>query len=582
MVKIPDSPGVQVRPTTQPATAAPTFQPDLPRAISGLGGAISDIARQRQELEQTRQEAFQASRISEHKLEIKRIDNDLKLRLEEIPPIPEEIEKMKKTLSSQRQRRIDELLIKEKDVTIRNSSIRYGKATGVDMDFLIDKSKREKEVEFGRANVINNLNQIQTDVELATNSAEVQQANGDIKEILSLGLQSGYIDFKFIENFEKEQKKIRKEQQKITDRRSAFNQVLDGNLILDPRNKEDKKIINDSFEEILADPNINAEEVAKTLSKRTGIIPDKLKTTISARLFNGNNNQKIQAAELISDLINENPRLQENFTASELAQSTGISLRIESGLTAEQAVTFTEQEIDKNKSAERIGRENQFNREFGRKGTKKSFERLEKFIDDLKDDSGIPFIDPEVQPPAAIESQFQSLTRDFFLNEGVDIQTAEEMAQKEITAEWTLTNIGKKRFQRFAPERFYKVEGVNNKWMETQLFNLIRKQTIESLPKKVLNEEISIEVIADTIVSGKPSYLVLREDQFNSPQIILDNSNNPLIFAPDFTKTKEYTIAIEAREKLGLSPEEIEEFRVRRKKDIGGGLPDLPLLLGGR
>lgn len=582
MVKIPESPGVLARPTTQPSKAAPTFAQSqiLPRAISNLGTTIQQIAQERGELEEKRKEAFQASRISDHKLAIKKIDNDIKLRLEETPPIPREIEKMKKTLLSQRARSVNELLGKEQDPIIKNSAFRHSKASGVDIEFIIDKSQRKKEVEFGRANIVNNLNQIQNDIEGATTSNEVRQANQDIKEILQLGLQSGYIDFKFIENFEKEQRKLRKEQIKIADRRKSFNQVLDGTLILDPKNKEDRKIINDSFEEIINIPDVDPEETAKSLSIKTGIIPDQLKTTISARLFNGNNNQKIQAAELISDLINENPRLQESFTASELAQSTGINLRIESGLTAEQAVTFTEQEIDKNKNAERIGRENQFNREFGRTGTKRRFKILDNFIDDLKDESGIPFFDPEVQPPAAIETQFQSLTRDFFLNEGVDIQTAEEMAQKEIRAEWAVTKIGKKRFQRFAPERFYNIQGVNDKWMETQLFNLVRKQTIESLPKKVLDEQISIEVIPDSIITGRPSYLVFRENQFGTPEMVTDNTNMPLTFIPDFTKTKQYEEGMQAREKLKLSPEEIESFReARRAKD---DIPLLPSILGVR
>lgn len=572
MASIPESPGVRVAPTTQVGRSAPTIAQTqiLPQAITGLGQTLQQVGAQqiklqqeRELLEQKRKEAFQAAIVNDYKTQLERIDNNIKLKKDEVPPLPSDILGMKDSLLKERSAAIKSLLAKEKDPQVLNLINRHIESSGVDLEFDIDKTRRKKEVEYGRNTIVNSLNNVKDQLDSGLMTPEdMVKADSRVKEILESGLKSGYIDFGFIEDFEKEQKAFRKERAEELKKSEIFNKVIQGNILLDPSNKEHRNIINDNFDRILTQGG-DPREAAKQLTVNTGIMPDALKTQISATLFNGSPLQKVETVGFVKDLTEENPRLIENFNSSEIALINGIQQRVDIGLSPQQAVTFTQEDIAKNKSMERSAREDLFTREFAI-SKKELNKNLDKFVDDLADEADTLFSrEPEV--PEVIRNQYSSLVRDFFLNEGVDLETAQKSAKDKIMAEWGVTEVGKKRFQKFAPEKLYKRPGVKNDWIKNQLLQEVRKTIIEDISSEELNKQLSVEINPDTIDAEMPSYLVYRENELGAVDLVLDHKNQPLVFIPDFTKTEQFKKT--QKEFSSLNIRDIEKKRIQQIRE---------------
>jgi hypothetical protein len=559
MVNIPISPGVRSRPTTQVSDAAPIGEQIIPRAISGAVTSVAQIALQKRAEAQREQNVFDASQMLDVKTKLRRFDNQQKIRLAELPANEEVINNEKNRILEERQGFIEELSggFEDND-KLRKLVGQQASTSSVDLEFALDRDLSNKKQEFGRNRIFESISDLKTQSETAATGIEFAQINNDLSEILQVGLGSGLINQKDIERQEKIFKELRKERQQELQNQQTFSDVIAGAVLLDSTNKSDRSLINDSFNK-LATQVEDPEQLAEQISIKTGIIPSTAKQSWSSKLFAGSPNQKIQASETIEALIKENPNLERQFNPQEKALSKAINDRQALGLPADQVIEFAQEEIKQNKSQERVVREGQFNLQFGKSETsKKAVEQIQDLNEEFQDESGFFF---EGELPQQMGLDTRRLAKDFFLNEGVDMETALKLAKDKVKGEWFLTNIGKKRYQKFAPERFYAVEGVNNKWIENQALQQIRKTTTEDISTRELKGQTTLEVIPDTIMTGQPSYNIYRENEFGATELVLDNQNLPMVFTPDFTKTEEYKRDQERRDDLRLTPEKKESFK---------------------
>jgi hypothetical protein len=566
MVNIPTSPGVRARPTTQVAGAAPVGEQILPRAVSGLGSEIAQVGFELQQQAQREKDVFDTSQMIDFKNRLRRFDNAQKVKLAELPADEDVINNQKNRILEERKAFVEDLTGNfEGNNRLVKLANQQSDTSSVDLEFNLDRDLSRKKQEFGKNKIFESISDLKSQSETAATDQEFMQISNDLAEVLQVGLGSGLIDQGDIERQEKIFKELRKERQQELTNAQTFLDVIDGAVLLDSTNNEDKKLVNESFNKLVTQVE-DPEEFAEQVSVTTGIIPSQAKQFWSSKLFAGNPNQKVQAAETIGALIEENPNLERQFNSQEKALAKAISDRQALGLPADQTVKFAQEEIKQNKSQERVVREGQFNLQFGKTETsKKAIEQIQELNEEFKDESGIIF---EAETPVQMGLDTRRLAKDFFLNEGVDMDTALDLAKDKIRGEWYITNIGKKRYQKFAPERFYSVEGVNNKWIQNQALQQVRKVTVEDISTKELKDQVTLEVVPDSIISGQPIYNVYRENEFGAIELVLDNNNLPMTFQPDFSKTEEYKRDQQRRDDLRLTPEKKESFRELQKRRL--------------
>ena len=563
MVKIPTSPGVQARPqqvtptVRQPVDTGERF---IAQGITQLGSAIAGIGQQAMIQEQRDQEAFNASQVLQYKNQLRRFDNQEKIALSEEGANQDVITKSKQDILDRRKLFTDEL----KQQFGGNKQIqalieRESQSSLIDLEFNIDKDLSRKRKTYGENQFYGSVSDLRDDFENAQSPEELASIANELQTLQATALNAGIVDMRDIERLEKDFKKIRKEREQEALQEATFINATQGNLLLDSTDKNDRKVINKGFEkyrELTDDP----EGLARDISVNTGIVPDVYKKGLNSMLFVGNPDRKIESANEIINLIRENPTLDRQFDDKTKALAQAIESRINVGLSSEEVVKFAEDEINKNKDKNKIIRQQEFELDYSKKG-KKFIETINDITDEIKDKSGIFF---EAETPKEMSFDVLTIAKDYYINNGSDIDDAIELATEKVKSRWAITNIGGERYQKFAPEAEY--PNMTSKELRQQARNLAGKYLSD---KSVIKDNIRAVIIPDSLNTNKPNYNLLIEDEFGKIDNIRDESNNPVVWTPDITKTERYKeVPKETRESLNeLSKKEfIKQDRANKKQ----------------
>ena len=563
MVKIPTSPGVQARPqqvtptVRQPVDTGERF---IAQGITQLGSAIAGIGQQAMIQEQRDQEAFNASQVLQYKNQLRRFDNQEKIALSEEGANQDVITKSKQDILDRRKLFTDEL----KQQFGGNKQIqalieRESQSSLIDLEFNIDKDLSRKRKTYGENQFYGSVSDLRDDFENAQSPEELASIANELQTLQATALNAGIVDMRDIERLEKDFKKIRKEREQEALQEATFINATQGKLLLDSTDKNDRKVINKGFEkyrELTDDP----EGLARDISVNTGIVPDIYKKSLNSMLFVGNPDRKIESANEIINLIRENPTLDRQFDDKTKALAQAIESRINVGLSSEEVVKFAEDEINKNKDKNKIIRQQEFELDYSKKG-KKFIETINDITDEIKDKSGIFF---EAETPKEMSFDVLTIAKDYYINNGSDIDDAIELATEKVKSRWAITNIGGERYQKFAPEAEY--PNMTSKELRQQARNLAGKYLSD---KSVIKDNIRAVIIPDSLNTNKPNYNLLIEDEFGKIDNIRDESNNPVVWTPDITKTERYKeVPKETRESLNeLSKKEfIKQDRANKKQ----------------
>ena len=568
MVKIPTSPGVQARPQqARPQQVTPTVRQPvdtgerfIAQGITQLGSAIAGIGQQAMIQEQRDQEAFNASQVLQYKNQLRRFDNQEKIALSEEGANQDVITKSKQDILDRRKLFTDEL----KQQFGGNKQIqalieRESQSSLIDLEFNIDKDLSRKRKTYGENQFYGSVSDLRDDFENAQSPEELASIANELQTLQATALNAGIVDMRDIERLEKDFKKIRKEREQEALQEATFINATQGKLLLDSTDKNDRKVINKGFEkyrELTDDP----EGLARDISVNTGIVPDVYKKSLNSMLFVGNPDRKIESANEIINLIRENPTLDRQFDDKTKALAQAIESRINVGLSSEEVVKFAEDEINKNKDKNKIIRQQEFELDYSKKG-KKFIETINDITDEIKDKSGIFF---EAETPKEMAFDVLTIAKDYYINNGSDIDDAIELATEKVKSRWAITNIGGERYQKFAPEAEY--PNMTSKELRQQARNLAGKYLSD---KSVIKDNIRAVIIPDSLNTNKPNYNLLIEDEFGKIDNIRDESNNPVVWTPDITKTERYKeVPKETRESLNeLSKKEfIKQDRANKKQ----------------
>jgi len=481
MVAIPLSPGARVAPQAAPTSVAPINPTAIGNAISELGQVGMEVSADRMAFETRRNQALQSAKVMDYSTQIQGIDNDFELQAQQTPSTPSAFQGMTNKLQTARQKSVEELLANEQDPVVKDLALRSANAQAVQLKDKFNRYQLTKEAEYGQHVITTKLDKIGEELGRASSTARIGQLQKEMDSTLKAGLASRYINYNFIEAYQDKVKRINAAREAEFAQRAALNSYLDGSAFADPNNPKDKALVNGAFDRMIKsnDPNLQAQAVE--LSARTGIVPAQLVSTVSGRLTVGNTQQKVQAAQIISQLITKNPRLVSAFPQTIQAQALGINRNIEAGVPAEQAIAFSEKNLDQNKSFDRDRKEQAFQMDNSKK-------LREANIADLKSElSDIPFSIKSAEVPDALVGQYEHLTKEFYMNTGASYEDATAHAKAIIKSQWKMTDIGgKPKLQRYAPEAMYPY-GSSTKWIKTQLLDTLSgKPDIETQPSGLI------------------------------------------------------------------------------------------------
>lgn len=481
MVAIPVSPGPRVAPQSTPTSVAPINPTAVSNAISELGQVGVQASAQRMAFETQRAQALQTAKAMDYSTQIQDIDNEFELQAQQIPSTPSAFQGMSDKLQIARQKKIDELLGAEQDSVVKGLAMRTATAQGVQLKDRFNRYQLTKEAEYGQYVISNKLDKIGEELGRASSTAKVKELQKEMDSTLKAGLASRYINYQFIDAYQDKVKRINAAREAEFAQKAALNSYLNGTAFADPNSAKDKALVNGAFSRMINsnDPNLQAQAIE--LSAKTGIVPAQLVSTVSGRLTVGNTQQKVQAAQIVSQLITKNPRLVSAFPQTIQAQALGINRSIESGVPPEQAVLFSEQNLKENKSFERNRREQTFEMDNSKKLREENIENLKKDISDL------PWSRKSAEVPDALIGQYEYLTKEFYMNTGASYEDATAHAASIIKSQWKMTNIGgKPKLQKYAPEAMYPY-GSSTKWIKTQLLDTLSgKPDIETRPSGLI------------------------------------------------------------------------------------------------
>jgi len=578
MVAIPVSQGPRVSPQASPNAVAPSMQQAslIGNSVAALGDTVSKVAAQRIEFDTRRTQALQSAKALDYSSKIKDIDNQFELAAQQVPSTPDQFGNMSEKFSKDRDKTIQQLLDQEQDPVVRDLAQRHAVNSSVDLRDKFNRFQLSKEAEYGQHVITTRLDDIGERLLKTSDPRTINALNSEMNVVLKSGIQARYIDFNFVERYQDKQQQIAAKREAEYTQREALNSYLDGTAFADPNNAADRKLVDGAFKRMIEsqDPNLQAQAVK--LAGKTGIVPSQLVSEISGRLTVGTPEQKVKAAQIIGDLITENPRLVSAFPASTQAMATVINNSIEAGVSSQKAVEFAEKDIKENKSFDRSRREQTYNLDSSKKVRE---ERVQKVSSELADQGMFSF---DAQVPDAVIGQHEFLTKEYYMNEGLSMEAASAQATKIIKSQWGVTEIGgKKRLQKYSPEAVYSVPGVSNKWIRDQAVETVRSTGLfPEASSKEVNKNIELHPDPDSIYSGKPSYLVTTVvNEYGLRDIVRDEKNQPVRFTPDFSKTDHYKKSVAARDALSITPEEFAQ-RIYKSRKNETASPSTPYFKG--
>jgi hypothetical protein len=541
MPKIPESYGIVANPSFKTTMAMPDSEASQMTAKLGeqLGGNLMNIATQMQYQSIKEQEAFDTAQIIDFKTKLATFENEKRIALAELPATdPTLFDKTKKSFESERASFINNYTNQYKDNARLSSLIkRQADVEAVDFNFDVDKTLLSKKREYGTNKIYEGIYSINQRLEKGGNPAKL---SNELNTILQSGLKAGLIDQNDINREREKQKSIIQELQIQYEKTRQANLVASGQLHLDPNNGDDRKLGELAYQTQLQNTlkkGGDAEAATLNFITKSGYLPQQVKSIWTAQLNMGNEKQKIEAARQIADIVESNPRLQNQFNSDDLNFVNVIKSKTNLGLPPEQILSYAEKEISKFQSMDRVAKGQIINNKDAKKFIDSSFDDLK---DKMTDTGFFSFFKPTPQIEEGLKVKYETLVRDAFLNGNTTLESANEYAKSKLQAQYRITNIGKPRVMEYAPEVFYdKYNGGDTSWIKGQMAGVIAQNYLVPDFKNV-EKDYTLQLIEGSVENGQPSYNIVKSDEFGSNSVLLDNRNQRIVFTPNIEETDFY------------------------------------------
>lgn len=369
---------------------------------------------------------------------------------------------------------------------------------------------------------------------------------------------------------ESEVKSILKAERNAIDIASFQQKLDDGSLLIDPKNKTDRKSVDTYFDEVLGpqlegSPDaIRNEEIVK-LVNRVGILPSSVKGILRATLRNGSSENQMMSADLISKLQESKPQSLSELDGTDVSYGLLLTKNLRGGLTPDEAVSLTKEQFNPLKEDLRklrrqdfkelgIDSEKDLKDEFAKRGWATLFINQTNLSQskDISDQARIDYLNE-------YENQYV-LTG--------DQKTAKDRASTIIGRNYGVTEItGSPRVTKYPPENYYAVEGLDNDWMSKQLVEDIKKETGRDITKFDIALVPDTETAREVSAKVEPAYSVMiRNDKGEYDPV--ERNNRILRFKFDSSQAVDvHNEAVKADQEQMLLKEDI-NFKNFKQREI--------------
>lgn len=328
---------------------------------------------------------------------------------------------------------------------------------------------------------------------------------------------------------------------------TIVNQALLGNITLDPTLPQNQKAVDTYWsgqQNNLIKKGANSQQILDSsldIVGRTGIMPSAIKSSLTANITNGTVQQRAVYSKYLVDAADRNPKVLNGLDQKTSSMAFAIANNLRSGLGLQQAVEWAQNDVNEAKKQSNEVLDKTWQQQ------SKKINASDAVSSMFKDQPGFDLFSKSPNVPSQMIDEYNRLSRGYFVNNKVDLQTANQLAEKTIRSQWGVTDIGGKRYMKYAPETIYGNDG-----------NWIHKQLGEEFSVPIAGKEthpikdLTLEVDYSTTSTQKPSYFVYRKNPFGSVDLVLDENNLPKKFTPNYQKA---------------NAQKIEEHIVKSKED---------------
>lgn len=341
-------------------------------------------------------------------------------------------------------------------------------------------------------------------------------------------------------------------------------------LPLDPGNTDDRRAVDLHFSRVFAPalaqtaPERQVEAVLGYVNS-AGVVPTALKNQWTATLRGNDAATKAGTADAIARLNEMNPRLLENFDATDRRVAMSIASNLRLGIPAPQAVKRAEEAVHNADDPARKVRAARLSEE-------KLLKNSETVVADALAEPALFSLDfGDATVGDAIVGEYRTLYRDHYLATG-DADASKDLALSDVKRTWAVSRVGgERRLMKYAPERYgvpTMSDADNAAWMQGQLNADLQGLGLPS-------EGIRLEVDPVTARQSPPSYIVLHEREDGVIDTLIKNGS-PLRWRPDW-KTAPKRKEIEAEIEAGVSKAKARRLQlIQQGPDPMAGLPVSP------
>lgn len=361
--------------------------------------------------------------------------------------------------------------------------------------------------------------------DLEINVKRGQAGFAEIEQALLDGVITPAKRTELVLHIDRESEKITEEAQKTQAQINTVSDALGKRSFLDFRTDADRDAVDAYFASVLApslqnlDPGEQVQAVV-TFAGDTGIIPTQVKKQIRGSLRAGAPVDKVQAADFLDRLKGVNPQVINDFTENDIALGNAIASYVAGGAPAPKAVEMAENALAI-PEAERKVRESRYRID---KAQEKNLKRLQN---ELATGRNLFSPDMPADVPDALVGDYEGFVRTEFLRTG-DLEVAQKTGLDFLKNVWGVTNIGGKRWMKYAPEVVYQVPGEDGTWIAEQLDMELRTDAL--VPE---GAKFSIQADVMTPRQKNPSYQVLMIKD-GAIQPVLGKDNLPVRFQPNY------------------------------------------------
>lgn len=321
---------------------------------------------------------------------------------------------------------------------------------------------------------------------------------------------------------------------------------------IDPKSTDNQKLVGQMFTQMTQGVDPASPEYANyaaDIAKRVGVIPEPAVSWARAHLVGGDPKSAAQAADLMSRVIEASPRdVSYAIDEKERALSSGISSAVNAGADPEAAVEVARKNSEMGDTQTKVLDE-QWKKVLQKNPQAQSSDLAARLGKDDRFKPGMFSSVPTI--PSAMQTQYDTLTQDYFKYTGGDIQQARTLASSDLKRVWGVSEVnGKRELMPYAPEAMY--PGLTP--------DVIRSDISSAVPGRT-NVRLTLDPQRTARSQGAEWNLTAPDDN-GLLEVMRDPKGNPLVYRLPITK-EDYAAAREPAAQAGL--EKARQIRAERQ-----------------